>query len=255
MNHSFETMKRIVGHSLGAVILLGITTAGSAWADDATLPPAPAEPPADEGARDVNENPDAVRTDAPNDGDLPVPASDNDPQPEVAMPGTPAGGLVEQAGVGGPTGYGRAGVLELGGSVGMQFATNLRQMNISPSIGWFVADNFQVSGIFDFANVSTDGNSATIFGGLAEPSYHLPFSRVVFGFLGLGVGASYVKSLGTGFAVAPRLGANLLVGRSGILSPALSWQYTTHDTSMDTNTTLIAVSSAVRFNIGYTVMW
>ena len=49
--------------------------------------------------------------------------------------------------------------------------------------------------------------------------------------------------------------ANVMVGRSGILTPSLSWQYTTHDT-MDTGQgALLVVSSAVRAQVGYTVMW
>ena len=50
-------------------------------------------------------------------------------------------------------------------------------------------------------------------------------------------------------------GGSFLVGRSGVLTPSLSWQYNTHD-SMDTaNGVLLQVSSAVRANVGYTVMW
>jgi hypothetical protein len=255
MNKSSETLKNVLGHSIRAVIVLGLTAAsGTAWA---------ADPPKNEGNRDVNQNPDAAKqpVEAPNDGDLPPPESDYDPQPEVATPGAPAAGeIVQQAGTGGQTGYGRAGVLELGGSLGLQMATNMRSANLSPSIGWFLADNFQLSGIIDLSYVEVDEDSGTLFGVLAEPSYHLPFTKTVFGFFGLGMGASYVTGAGTGFAMAPRLGANFLVGRSGILSPTASWQYTTHDidstmTGDATRTTVVAVSSALRLNIGYTVMW
>jgi hypothetical protein len=77
----------------------------------------------------------------------------------------------------------------------------------------------------------------------------------VFGFLGVGVGGSYIKGAGGGFAVAPRLGANMLVGRSGILTPSLSWQYTTHSVDPGAAENMIEVSSALRINVGYTVMW
>jgi hypothetical protein len=194
---------------------------------------------------------------APNDGDLPVPKSDDDPKPEVAGPAVPPGGIVKQAGVGGVTGYGRSGVLELGGSAGFRVATDLTQVNVSPSIGWFLADNFQLSAILDLAYVSTGDEDVTTVSALVEPSYHLPFSRSVFGFFGFGLGIAYIDQadLGAGFALAPRLGVNMLVGRSGVLTPFVSWQYTTHDTAEMTNTTLVAVSSAFRFNVGYTVMW
>jgi hypothetical protein len=177
----------------------------------------------------------------------------------VATPGVPSGGIVKQAGVGGQTGYGRAGVLELGGAASFRAGSGFQQASISPSIGWFLADNFQVSGMFDMGYVSTDNDSITTTSLLVEPSYHIPFNRSVFAFLGIGLGAAHVEHLGLGFATAPRVGMNVLVGRSGILTPSLSWQYTTHDAEiMDTgatDTTTLAVSSAARFNIGYTVMW
>ena len=191
---------------------------------------------------------------------LPEPKSDADPLPPVARPGAQVGSVVRQAGVGGQVGYGRAGVLELGGSAGFTAASEFTNINISPSIGWFVADNLQLSGRLSFTYVaaedamgnSQDGSITTL---LAEPSYHLPFSRSTFGFIGMGVGGAHVSGPGLGFAVAPRIGANFLVGRSGILTPALSWQYTTHETMETAAGTLIAVSSAVMANIGYTVMW
>jgi len=192
----------------------------------------------------------------PNNGDLPKPRSDNDPQPEVATPGTPPGGFVEQAGVGGQTGYGRAGVLELGGAAGFASGGGFTQVNVAPSIGWFLADNLELTAMLDLAHAETDNNGdGTIVTGLVEPSYHLPFDRTKFAFLGVGVGAAYVKGPGMGMAVAPRIGGNFLVGRSGILTPSLSWQYTTHDTEDTAMGTLLVVSSQVRANVGYTVMW
>jgi hypothetical protein len=199
-------------------------------------------------------------TSAPNDGDLPAPKSDDDPQPEVATPAAPTGGIVKQAGVGGDIGYGRAGVLELGGSASFRAGSGFEQASISPSVGWFLADNFQISGMFDLGYVSQDDESTMLTSLLIEPSYHIPFNRSIFAFLGIGLGGAHVEDLGLGFATAPRVGMNVMVGRSGILTPSLSWQYTTHDeetmdTGDGTQTTTLAVSSAARFNIGYTVMW
>lgn len=201
--------------------------------------------------------------DADNDdvgGPLPTPRSDDDPAPPVASPGTPVGMVVKQAGVGGQVGYGRAGVIELGGSAGFTAASEFTNINITPSIGWFVADNLQLTGRLSFTYVSADdgmGNdeSGSLTTVLAEPSYHLPFSRTAFGFAGIGMGAAYVSGPGLGFALAPRIGANFLVGRSGILTPALSWQYTTHDSMETEQGAVLVVSSAVAANIGYTVMW
>ena len=196
------------------------------------------------------------------DENLPKPVSDNDAQPPVASPDValPPGGVVEQAGVGGVIGYGRAGVLELGGSAGLMIAPNFRNVNIAPSIGWFVADNLELSAIFGVSNVKAGDESATLWSALIEPSYHLPFNRSTFGFMGMGIGAAYVSELGAGLAVAPRIGANFLVGRSGVLTPSLSYEYTTHNVDSVSegdmqDVTLVSVSSAMRFNVGYTAMW
>ena len=193
---------------------------------------------------------------------LPAPQSDNDPAPPVAAPAAelPPGGVVEQAGVGGVVGYGRAGVLELGGSAGLMMAPDFRTVNVSPMVGWFVADNLELSAILGVSNIKTGDESTTVWSALVEPSYHIPFNRTMFAFGGLGVGAAYVSELGTGLAVAPRIGANFLVGRSGVLTPSLSYEYTTHDVdSVQTgdmrDVSLISVSSALRINVGYTAMW
>jgi hypothetical protein len=194
-------------------------------------------------------------------GPLPASKSDDDVQPPVATPGTPEGMVVRQAGVGGQVGYGRAGVLELGGSAGFMAAPSFTSVNFTPEIGWFVADNLELSGRLGFTYArADDGNgsssSGSITTAIVEPSYHLPFTKTAFGFLGMGMGAAYVSGPGMGFAVAPRIGGNFLIGRSGVLTPALSWQYTTHDTQMvGENARLLVVSSALMANVGYTVMW
>jgi hypothetical protein len=189
--------------------------------------------------------------------DLPEAKSDNDVQPEVAAPGGPAGGIVSQAGVGGVVGYGRAGVLELGGSAGFALASEYRSMSLSPTVGWFIADNLELSAILSIENIKNGENSSTLWSALVEPSYHVPFNRTMFGFLGFGAGAAHVSGLGTGFAVAPRLGMNFMVGRSGVLTPSLAYQYTTIKSEMDVNNnvTVVALTSAVKFNVGYTAMW
>jgi hypothetical protein len=198
-------------------------------------------------------------TAAPTPSDeLPKSQSDNDAQPEVASPGMPSGGIVSQAGVGGVVGYGRAGVLELGGSAGFAFASDYRSITVAPTIGWFLADNFEISAIVSISNIKVEDSSSTLWSALLEPSYHIPFNRTMFGFIGLGAGAAHVSGLGTGFAIAPRVGANFMVGRSGVLTPSLSYEYTTIDSGMDdpnSDITTVALTSTVRFNIGYTAMW
>ena len=234
-----------------AAILATTAIATPALADDQVPPAEPSD--ADTGKTEPPTPP----------ANLPAPRSDADPQPPVASPDVtlPPGGIVEQAGVGGTTGYGRAGVLELGGSAGMAIASDFRNINVAPSIGWFVADNLELSGILGVTNIKAgDADSRTLFSALVEPSYHLPFNRTTFGFLGMGIGYSHLSGQGGGLAVAPRVGANFLVGRSGILTPSLSYEYTTHDfettpTGDMTDVTVVAVSNALKVNVGYTVMW
>jgi hypothetical protein len=243
-------MRTISKTIFSSILLMAASTV--ATADDQ-----PAPSPAPDGTTSTStETPGS--TAAPTaTNELPESKSDNDVAPEVASPGVPSGGIVSQAGIGGQVGYGRAGVLELGGSAGFAFASDYRQLNFSPTVGWFLADNFEISAILSVSNIKTGDQSSTLWSALAEPSYHVPFNRSVFGFLGLGAGAAHVSGLGTGFAVAPRAGANFMVGRSGVLTPSLSYEYTTINTDMDTGTdvTVVALTSAVRFNVGYTAMW
>jgi len=216
-------------------------------------------------ADDPPQNPDGdtEKTAAPTPlKELPAPQSDKDMQPPVASPDVvlPPGGVVEQAGVGGVIGYGRAGVLELGGSAGLMVAPEFRNVNVSPSIGWFLADNLELSGIFGVSNIKAGDSESTVLSALIEPSYHVPFNRTTFAFLGMGFGYAHIQDLGGGLAVAPRIGANVLVGRSGVLTPSLSYEYTTHDIQTTPvgdmkDVTVLAVSQALRINIGYTAMW
>lgn len=187
---------------------------------------------------------------------LPPARSDDDPQPPVAAPSVPSGGVVKQAGTGGQTAYGRSGVLELGGAANFTKATDFTQVALNPSIGWFFMDNVEASAILGLTHLDAGGASQTFFSFLLEPSLHIPFSQTVFGLVGAGVGPSWSDATGLGLAFAPRLGIQVLLGRSGILTPSVSWQYTTHDTADVAGMgTLLVVSSSVRANVGYTIMW
>ena len=205
---------------------------------------------------DLDGTPGATAPPSPQ-GTLPPSQSDDDPAPPVASPGIdlPPTGIVEQAGVGGQVGYGRAGVLELGGSAGLMLASDFRNVTVSPTVGWFVADNLELSAILSVSNIKAGDESSTMWSAVAEPSYHLPFNRTMFGFVGLGVGAAYEEKLGAGLAVAPRIGGNFLIGRSGVLTPSLQYQYITHNTMTEDDVTTVALTSALQFNVGYTAMW
>jgi hypothetical protein len=192
---------------------------------------------------------------------LPPPRSDHDPLPPVPAPTVPETGVTKQAGVGGTQAYARAGVLELGGSGGFAAASNYSRFELSPSIGLFLVDNVELSLLtgFNYFSIGSTENSpsthATEFKALVEPSFHLPFSEVAFGFLGLGAGVAYITGADAGFALQPRLGANFLVGRSGVLTPSLTAAYSTTDAIRTPAGTILAVRTSYGMNIGYTVMW
>jgi hypothetical protein len=192
---------------------------------------------------------------------LPPPRSDNDPRPPVPAATVPDTGVTKQAGIGGTQAYARSGVLELGGSGGFAAASNFTRFSLSPTIGLFLVDNVELSLItaFEYFRVgATDespGAHATEFKALIEPSFHLPFSDVVFGFLGLGAGVGYVTGGDAGFALQPRIGANFLIGRSGVLTPSFTVAYSTVDAIRTPAGTILAVQTSYGMNIGYTVMW
>jgi hypothetical protein len=194
-------------------------------------------------------------------GQLPPPRSDHDPQPMVPAPTVPQTGVTKQAGVGGTQAYARAGVMELGGSGGFSAASNYTRFSLSPSIGLFLVDNVELSLLtaFEYFRVGATDDApsahATEFKALIEPSFHLPFSDVAFGFLGLGAGVGYVTGGDAGFALQPRLGANFLVGRSGVLTPSFTVAYSTTDAIRTPAGTILAVQTSYGMNIGYTVMW
>jgi hypothetical protein len=153
--------------------------------------------------------------------------------------------------------YGQRGTFELGANAGMMLAPDFHSVNVSPILGWFVSDYLELSAIVGVSSIQAGDESSTVWSTYVEPSYHVPIDHSTFGFLGMGVGAAYVGELGVGLAVAPRIGANVMVGKRGVLTPSLSYEYTTHNVDPDEmkNVALVAVSSALRLNIGYTSMW
>lgn len=156
--------------------------------------------------------------------------------------------------------YGDPGLLRAGGSLGLMVSPDFRNVNLSPSVGWFLAPNVELSGIVSLSNIKAGSETATVWAAMIEPSYHLPFGPTTWGFAGLGFGAAYEGTLGGGIAIQPRIGASFLLGKSGALTPSLSYQYTTHNTAgmslgeME-DVALTAASNALRINLGYVTMW
>lgn len=177
-------------------------------------------------------------------------------------------GILEQAGVGSEHGYARAGVLELGGFGNVTLGETFSSFGCSPVVGWFLFDRFEISLIMSLnfvrqETVRIDANGVTKIDDvdntmllvLAEPSYHFPLTPVMHAFVGVGAGLSHqTPGAGAGFAVAPRFGLNLLIGRSGIFTPALTAVY---QTSSDVQTPQgnSGVSGTFGMTAGFTVMW
>lgn len=172
--------------------------------------------------------------------------------------------VVKQAGIGSPVSYARNGVLELGGNLNFVHHTDFTQLSVSPSIGWFFTDNFELSALVSVAFDRTSAKdsdvvtNSTFVTALVEPSVHVPILDNLFIFGGWGFGVAYSQaSERAGFAMQPRLGLNILVGRSGILSPSASWNWSSNELVQlsDGRGTAVAVNSTWGANIGYTVMW
>ena len=189
---------------------------------------------------------------------LPPAASSHDPHPAAPSPlmGNRNATIVSQAGIGGPVAYARSGVLELGGMFAWTAQSGQSTLMVAPTLGWFLTDNFEISGVVQYNRQMTAGNAHSFITALVEPSFHLPIVDQLFVFAGFGVGATGVTGQDVGFAVAPRVGMNVLVGRSGILTPSVAWNASTNRSITDpAGNTLLAMNSRWTANIGYSVMW
>ena len=211
---------------------------------------------------------------------LPPAVSTNDPRPPAPSPiiGKRLA-LVHQAGIGGPVSYARGGVLEFGGHLAFLNGHQFTSLSVSPQIGFFLTNNFELSVLatvsYDRNLVSTPegsvipgNNTGTILNNAAsvvavvEPSIHLPLADHLFVFGGLGAGVAYHKNAKStvGFALAPRVGFDIMVGRSGVLTPAFNLNWSTNSSepkTLEDGTTgrLVAVRTLIGASIGYKVMF
>ena len=187
--------------------------------------------------------------------ELPPPQSDHDAKPMAPKLDIPSEGITQQAGIGGTQAYGRVGVMELGGSLAFNSTTNYTFFSMRPTVGYFFMDNWELSAIMAWNQYKVDGTSGGTFGLMLEPSIHLPINDSLFGFVGAGIGLSAAKHSDVGAAVGARVGLNIMVGRSGVLSPEINTQYSTNHAVATSQGTLLAVNSSFGFGAGYTVMW
>jgi hypothetical protein len=176
--------------------------------------------------------------------------------------------MKRQAGIGSQFAYAEAGVLEVGGSINYSSTETRTDAGITPSIGYFVADNFQMSALTNFAyskakdqtdedsDAETDVDDTINAGSLViEPSMHVPLNRTQFVFAGVGAGAYFAKEEDPDFALAPRIGFKNLTGRSGMLSVALQGVYAFNENEAEEiDGTVITVENGAHLSFGYSVL-
>jgi hypothetical protein len=164
--------------------------------------------------------------------------------PSGARIGSPEPVEVAQfAGVGSPLAYARSSVVELGGVLALVHDSDTTLFRIAPSVGYFPVDNLEFT-LFPELRITHVAETDTSFGLFLEPSYHVPFSDVIFGFAGLGIGFVWADDPGFDFAFRPKLGLDIMIGRSGILKPATFLEVGLGDGAI-----------AGGLEAGFTVMW
>ena len=132
-------------------------------------------------------------------------------------------------GVGSDIAYATSGVVELGGVLALTHQSETTTFRIAPSLGYFVADNLELTLFPELSILSVDGETDFRIGLMLEPSYHVPFSDRFFGFAGIGIGFGYAEDPGFDFVLRPKIGVDIMIGRSGILKPAAFLDIGTND--------------------------
>jgi len=129
--------------------------------------------------------------------------------------------VVTGAGVGSDVAYASQGVTELGGSLAITHASETTTVRITPSVGYFIVDNLELTLFPELNIIHVEDETDVTIGGAIEPSYHLPLSDRIFGFAGIALGVRYAEDPGVDLFLRPRLGMDFMIGRSGILKPAV----------------------------------
>lgn len=118
-----------------------------------------------------------------------------------------------------------AGTLEIGGSVGAIITEDTSTFTASPTVGYFVADRVEVSGIFQIAYTRVEddfGNdeSNTVGALIVEPSYHYPVGNEVAVNGSVGLGGGYDGD-DINFQVIPGVGLDILTSHETVFTPTL----------------------------------
>jgi hypothetical protein len=152
--------------------------------------------------------------------------------------------------------YNDVGVVELGGSVGVNWTEDLFSVDAGPSIGWFLLEGFELSLIMrlEYENEEDDDGVRTrntVGSLIVEPSYHFPIrEQSLYGFGGLGIGVGYDGD-DPDFELVPRVGLNVELGPSGVLTPAIRVPILVGRNSGE-NDDELGVDPGFAFEVGFT---
>lgn len=125
--------------------------------------------------------------------------------------------VVEQVGVGSRVPYGAQNVLEVGGSGSAFYTGTGFYGRIAPFAGWFIIDGLELTYSNEVNIGLRDGEDLRVaFIMSIEPSLHLPLIDHMWLAIGAAGGVLY-NGVEAGAVVSPRVGIDLLVGRSGML--------------------------------------
>lgn len=134
--------------------------------------------------------------------------------------------ITKSAGMGSDDAYATRGVIELGGSLGLDIREELIDFVLAPTVGYFIADRFEISlipilTVQRVGDPDSDAEETNVrVAVILEPSYHQPLTDSLYVFGGVGFGVAYEEGPGTDFLLRPVLGLDIMIGRSGILKPA-----------------------------------
>jgi hypothetical protein len=143
------------------------------------------------------------------------------PQQEESAIGEEGAEVGTGAGMGGDLAYAERSVVELGGSLAFTHASQTTVVRIAPVLGYFLFDSLELTLFPELNVIDVSGTTDVTIGVMVEPSYHIALSDTFYAFGGFGIGIRYADDPGVDFALRPRAGVDILVGRSGILKPAV----------------------------------
>ena len=94
----------------------------------------------------------------------------------------------------------------------------------APAIGWFFADGLQLSYVNEIFGGKTGQQTRFAMTALVDLSVHAPLTDRLLVMGGVGAGVLYNGS-DWGFVTKPRVGLDVLIGRSGLIRPAFFVQW------------------------------